>query len=69
MYELRQGTEQSGRQRIIDVHLVPPDVVMEVAIGVTCDAAARRRHPTRHPRRTDTDTHTDTDVALAPLFG
>ncbi|MGX1127915.1 ATP-dependent DNA ligase [Streptomyces glaucescens] len=53
-----------GTQRTLDVHLVQPDVVMEVAVDVARDAAGRWRHPARpHLIRTDTD------IREVPLFG
>ncbi|WP_225840561.1 ATP-dependent DNA ligase [Streptomyces sp. NK08204] len=53
-----------GTQRTLDVHLVQPEVVMEVAVDVARDAAGRWRHPAR-PHRV----RTDVDVAQVPLFG
>jgi ATP-dependent DNA ligase len=53
-----------GTQRTLDVRLVQPDVVMEVAIDVARDAAGRWRHPARAHR-----VRTDIDVAQVPLFG
>ncbi|MEU9356242.1 ATP-dependent DNA ligase [Streptomyces griseoloalbus] len=53
-----------GTQRMLDVHLVQPDLVMEVAVDVARDAAGRWRHPAR-PHRV----RTDVDVAQVPLFG
>ncbi|MFF9090414.1 ATP-dependent DNA ligase [Streptomyces sp. NPDC014991] len=53
-----------GTQRTLDVHLVQPDVVMEVAVDVARDAAGRWRHPAR-PHRV----RTDVDVQQVPLFG
>jgi hypothetical protein len=46
------------------VHLVQPDVVVEVAVDVARDAAGRWRHPAR-PHRV----RTDVDVTQVPLFG
>ncbi|GHI33381.1 ATP-dependent DNA ligase [Streptomyces daghestanicus] len=51
-------------QRALDVLLVEPDVVMEVAVDVARDSAGRWRHPVR-PHRI----RTDVDVAQVPLFG
>jgi ATP-dependent DNA ligase len=53
-----------GTQRTLDVHLVQPDVVVEVAVDVARDAAGRWRHPAR-PHRV----RTDVDVTQVPLFG
>ncbi|MEV4339008.1 ATP-dependent DNA ligase [Streptomyces sp. NPDC049590] len=53
-----------GTQRALDVVLVEPDVVMEVAVGVARDSAGRWRHPVR-PHRI----RTDIDVTQVPLFG
>lgn len=53
-----------GTQRTLDVHLVQPDVVMEVAIDVARDAAGQWRHPARAHR-----VRTDIDVDQVPLFG
>jgi ATP-dependent DNA ligase len=53
-----------GTQRALDVHLVQPDVVMEVAVDVARDAAGRWRHPARAHR-----VRADLDVASVPLFG
>lgn len=53
-----------GTQRTLDVHLVQPDLVLEVAVDVARDAAGRWRHPAR-PHRL----RTDVDVAQVPLFG
>ncbi|UUA11587.1 MULTISPECIES: ATP-dependent DNA ligase [Streptomyces] len=53
-----------GTQRALDVHLVQPDVVMEVAADVARDAAGRWRHPARVHR-----IRTDIEVAQVPLFG
>jgi ATP-dependent DNA ligase len=53
-----------GSQRTLDVHLVQPDIVMEVAVDVARDSAGRWRHPAR-PHRV----RTDVDVAQVPLFG
>ncbi|MEV4790155.1 ATP-dependent DNA ligase [Streptomyces tuirus] len=53
-----------GTQRSLDVHLVQPDVVMEVAVDVARDAAGRWRHPAR-PHRV----RTDLNPAHVPLFG
>ncbi|WP_159039803.1 ATP-dependent DNA ligase [Streptomyces sp. TP-A0356] len=46
------------------MHLIQPEVVMEVAIDVARDSAGRWRHPAR-PHRI----RTDVDVAQVPLFG
>jgi hypothetical protein len=46
------------------VHLVQPDIVMEVAIDVARDAAGRWRHPARVHR-----VRTDIGVAQVPAFG
>jgi hypothetical protein len=51
-----------GTQRTLDLHLVQPGVVMEVAIDA--DAAGRGRHPARAHR-----VRTDIDVVQVPLFG
>ncbi|MCZ0210718.1 ATP-dependent DNA ligase [Streptomyces sp. UMAF16] len=53
-----------GTQRALDVLLVEPGVVMEVAVDVARDSAGRWRHPAR-PHRI----RTDVDVAQVPLFG
>jgi hypothetical protein len=53
-----------GIQRALDVLLVEPDVVMEVAVDVARDSAGRWRHPVR-PHRI----RTDIDVTQVPLFG
>ncbi|MFH9016565.1 hypothetical protein ACH4C6_35290 [Streptomyces sp. NPDC017943] len=53
-----------GTQRTLDVHLVQPDIVMEVAIDVTRDAVGRWRHPARVHR-----VRTDIEVAQVPAFG
>ncbi|WP_369211107.1 ATP-dependent DNA ligase [Streptomyces flavofungini] len=53
-----------GTKRTLDVHLVRPDVVMEVAVDIARDAAGRWRHPVR-PHRI----RTDVDVAQVPLLG
>ncbi|MFD5272134.1 hypothetical protein [Streptomyces sp. NPDC058335] len=53
-----------GTQRTLDVHLVQPSVVMEVAVDVARDAAGRWRHPAR-PHRVRTGLASD-DI---PLFG
>nr|AOE46842.1 polydeoxyribonucleotide synthase [Streptomyces antibioticus] len=53
-----------GTQRALDVLLVEPDVVMEVAVDVARDSAGRWRHAVR-PHRI----RTDIDVAQVPLFG
>jgi hypothetical protein len=53
-----------GAQRALDVHLVQPDVVMEVAVDVARDAAGRWRHPARAHR-----VRADIDVAQVPAFG
>jgi hypothetical protein len=58
---VRAGQEHRGR---LDVHLVQPDVVMEVAVDVARDAAGRWRHAAR-PHRV----RTDVDVQQVPLFG
>jgi ATP-dependent DNA ligase len=39
-----------GTQRTLDVHLVEPDVVLEVAVDVARDASGRWRHPARPHR-------------------
>ncbi|MFH9405316.1 hypothetical protein ACH4JS_37005 [Streptomyces sp. NPDC017638] len=51
-------------QRALDVVLVEPEVVLEVAVGVARDRAARRGHPVR-PHRI----RTDIGVAQVPLSG
>lgn len=53
-----------GTQRTLDVHLVQPDVVIEVAVDVARDAAGRWRHPARAHR-----VRTDIEVSTVPLFG
>ncbi|WP_369198729.1 hypothetical protein [Streptomyces djakartensis] len=53
-----------GTQRALDVHLVQPDIVMEVAIDVARDAAGRWRHPARAHR-----VRTDIEVTQVPAFG
>jgi ATP-dependent DNA ligase len=53
-----------GTQRILDVRLVQPGVVMEVAVDVARDAAGRWRHPARVHR-----VRTDIDVDRVPQFG
>ncbi|MFF4401546.1 ATP-dependent DNA ligase [Streptomyces sp. NPDC001480] len=53
-----------GTQRTLEVHLVQPEVVMEVAVDVARDSSGRWRHPAR-PHRV----RTDVDVAQVPLFG
>jgi ATP-dependent DNA ligase len=53
-----------GTQRTLDVVLVQPRVVMEVAVDVARDHAGRWRHPAR-PHRI----RTDVDVQQVPLFG
>ncbi|MFD8394797.1 ATP-dependent DNA ligase [Streptomyces sp. NPDC059680] len=53
-----------GTQQTLDVQLVHPDVVTEVAVDVARDSAGRWRHPAR-PHRV----RTDVDVAQVPLFG
>ncbi|MEU0054462.1 hypothetical protein [Streptomyces sp. NPDC006309] len=53
-----------GAQRTLGVHLVQPDVVLEVAVDVARDASGRWRHPAR-PHRI----RTDIDVAQVPPFG
>ncbi|MEU2502306.1 ATP-dependent DNA ligase [Streptomyces albogriseolus] len=53
-----------GTQRTLDVHLVQPDIVMEVAIDVARDATGRWRHPARVHR-----VRTDIGVAQVPAFG
>ncbi|HZH27927.1 MAG TPA: hypothetical protein VEY95_12170 [Azospirillaceae bacterium] len=53
-----------GTQHTLDVVLVQPGVVMEVAIDVARDHAGRWRHPAR-PHRI----RTDIDVQQVPLFG
>ncbi|MCL6735091.1 ATP-dependent DNA ligase [Streptomyces neyagawaensis] len=53
-----------GTQRTLDVHLVQPDIVMEVAVDVARDAAGRWRHPARAHR-----VRTDIAVAQVPHFG
>ncbi|MFD3821852.1 hypothetical protein [Streptomyces sp. NPDC058625] len=53
-----------GTQRTLDVHLVQPDVVIEVAVDVARDAAGRWRHPAQ-PHRV----RTDIGVAQVPAFG
>lgn len=53
-----------GTQRALNVLLVEPNVVMEVAVDVARDSAGRWRHPVR-PHRI----RTDVDVAQVPLFG
>jgi ATP-dependent DNA ligase len=53
-----------GTQRALDVVLVQPSVVMEVAVDVARDHAGRWRHPAR-PHRV----RTDIDVQQVPLFG
>ncbi|GGV91003.1 hypothetical protein GCM10010228_80570 [Streptomyces massasporeus] len=53
-----------GTQRALDVHLVQPDVVMEVAVDVARDAAGRWQHPTRAHR-----VRADIDVTQVPAFG
>ncbi|MEU7306348.1 hypothetical protein AB0950_36330 [Streptomyces sp. NPDC007189] len=53
-----------GTQRTLDVHLVQPEAVMEVAVDVARDSSGRWRHPAR-PHRI----RTDVDVAQVPLFG
>ncbi|MFF8931568.1 hypothetical protein ACF1AO_30370 [Streptomyces longwoodensis] len=46
-----------GTQRTLEVILVEPEVVLEVAVDVARDAAGRFRHPARpHRIRTDVDT-------------
>ncbi|MGR6968119.1 hypothetical protein ACU639_00580 [Streptomyces cynarae] len=50
-------------QRTLDVRLVQPAVVMEVAVDVARDNAGRWRHPAR-PHRV----RTDVDLAHVPLF-
>ncbi|MEV7994499.1 hypothetical protein AB0O67_22045 [Streptomyces sp. NPDC086077] len=53
-----------GTQRTLDVTLVQPEVVMEVAVDIARDASGRWRHPAR-PHRV----RTDVDLAQVPLFG
>ncbi|MFH9016124.1 ATP-dependent DNA ligase [Streptomyces sp. NPDC017943] len=53
-----------GTQHTLDVHLVQPDVVIEVAVDVARDAAGRWRHPARAHR-----IRTDIHVAQVPAFG
>ncbi|GHD53934.1 ATP-dependent DNA ligase [Streptomyces galbus] len=53
-----------GTQRTLDVVLVEPAVVLEVAVDVARDAAGRFRHPAR-PHRI----RTDIDIAQVPRFG
>ncbi|WP_436952230.1 hypothetical protein [Streptomyces sp. SudanB182_2057] len=53
-----------GTQRALDVLLVEPRVVMEVAVDVARDSTGRWRHPVR-PHRI----RPDLDVAQVPLFG
>lgn len=53
-----------GAQRTLDVVLVEPGVVMEVAVDVARDSAGRWRHPVR-PHRV----RTDVGVAQVRLFG
>ncbi|TKS96326.1 ATP-dependent DNA ligase [Streptomyces lasalocidi] len=53
-----------GTPRTLDVVLVEPAVVLEVAVDVARDAAGRFRHPAR-PHRV----RTDVDVTQVPLFG
>ncbi|MFD8609615.1 ATP-dependent DNA ligase [Streptomyces sp. NPDC059631] len=53
-----------GTQRTLDVVLVEPQVVLEVAVDVARDAADRFRHPAR-PHRI----RTDMGVAQVPLSG
>lgn len=53
-----------GTQRTLDVVLVEPEAVMEVAVDVARDGAGRWRHPAR-PHRV----RTDVDVAQVPLVG
>jgi ATP-dependent DNA ligase len=53
-----------GTQRTLDVVLVEPAVVLEVAVDVARDAAGRFRHPAR-PHRI----RTDIDIVQVPRFG
>ncbi|MFF8932403.1 hypothetical protein ACF1AO_34635 [Streptomyces longwoodensis] len=53
-----------GTPRTLDVVLVEPAVVLEVAVDVARDAVGRFRHPAR-PHRV----RTDVDVTQVPLFG
>lgn len=53
-----------GTRDTLDVHLVQPDIVMEVAVDVARDAAGRWRHPVRAHR-----VRTDVTAAQVPLFG
>ncbi|MFF8931543.1 ATP-dependent DNA ligase [Streptomyces longwoodensis] len=53
-----------GTQRTLEVVLVEPAVVLEVAVDVARDAAGRFRHPAQ-PHRI----RTDMDVGQVPLFG
>ncbi|MEV7995368.1 hypothetical protein AB0O67_26760 [Streptomyces sp. NPDC086077] len=53
-----------GTRETLDVQLVQPDIVMEVAVDVARDAAGRWRHPVRAHR-----VRTDVAAAQIPLFG
>ncbi|MER7219036.1 MULTISPECIES: ATP dependent DNA ligase [Streptomyces] len=53
-----------GTQRTLEVVLVEPEVVIEVAVDVARNSAGRFRHPAR-PHRI----RTDVGVAQVPLFG
>ncbi|MGW0885846.1 ATP-dependent DNA ligase [Streptomyces sp. NPDC002671] len=53
-----------GTQRTLDVALVQPDVVLEVAVDVARDSAGRWRHPVRQHR-----IRTDVGVRQVPLLG
>ncbi|MGW0469208.1 hypothetical protein ACWDX6_28720 [Streptomyces sp. NPDC003027] len=52
-----------GTARALDLLLVVPDVVLEVAVGVARDAGGRWRHPAR-PHRV----RTDIDIGGVPPF-
>ncbi|MGV9503626.1 hypothetical protein ACWDQ0_35705 [Streptomyces sp. NPDC003642] len=53
-----------GTQRTLEVVLVEPEVVLEMAVDVAQDSAGRWRHPGR-PHRA----RTDLGPAHVPLFG
>ncbi|MFJ3161393.1 ATP dependent DNA ligase [Streptomyces kanasensis] len=52
-----------GTSRLLDVRLVRPDVVLEVAVDVAREAGGRWRHPARLHR-----VRTDIDVGSVPTF-
>ncbi|MEU4012305.1 hypothetical protein AB0H30_28105 [Streptomyces pseudogriseolus] len=53
-----------GTQRTLEVVLVEPEMVMDVAVDIARDSGGRWRHPARAHR-----IRRDVDVAQVPLFG